>query len=80
LTYVRHGIPPIITIHGEKDAVVPYTQAVRLHAALSRVGVLNKLITVPGGGHGHFGVHVTLEAYAEIFKFLKSTGIELRPE
>jgi hypothetical protein len=32
--YFTSDVPPIITIHGDKDALVPYTQAVRLHKAL----------------------------------------------
>jgi dipeptidyl aminopeptidase/acylaminoacyl peptidase len=31
LTYVRPGLPPIISIHGDSDDVVPYSQSVRLH-------------------------------------------------
>jgi glucarate dehydratase len=34
LTYVRTGLPPILSIHGDKDDVVPYNQSVRLHEAL----------------------------------------------
>src|SRR2546425_1155768 len=30
LTYVRAGIPPVITIQGDADPTVPYTQGVRL--------------------------------------------------
>ena len=38
LTYVRPGLPPIITIHGDKDDVVPYTQSTRLHRRLDKAG------------------------------------------
>ena len=38
LTYVRPGLPPIITIHGDADPLVPYTDAVRLHDALTKAG------------------------------------------
>jgi acetyl esterase/lipase len=34
LTYVREGLPPVLTIHGDKDDVVPYGHATRLHEAL----------------------------------------------
>jgi acetyl esterase/lipase len=33
INYVRADVPPIITIHGEKDDIAPYNQAVRMHAA-----------------------------------------------
>ena len=31
LTYVRAGLPPILTIHGDSDQLVPYQEPVRLH-------------------------------------------------
>ena len=31
LTYVRKGLPPIISLDGDKDPIVPYQHAVRLH-------------------------------------------------
>jgi acetyl esterase/lipase len=52
LTYVRPGLPPVITIHGDADPTVPYTQSVRLHKELSDSGVPNELMTMPGGKHG----------------------------
>jgi len=54
LTYVRAGLPPILTIHGDADESVPYSDAVRLHAALASAHVANQLVTVPGGMHGRF--------------------------
>jgi acetyl esterase/lipase len=71
LTYVRPGLPPIITIHGDKDDVVPYTQATRLHDALNKTGNVNKLVTVKGGGHGMFTQPDYVMAFDEIWKFLK---------
>lgn len=71
LTYVRAGLPPIITVHGDADKSVPYEQAVRLHAALDSAGVPNELVTVHGGGHANHGfsdaelirVHRRIEAF-----------------
>lgn len=70
LTYVRKGNPPIITIHGKLDDVVPYDHAVRLHTALDRVGAPNQLITVKGGGHGQFADVDNRHAYDAIRAFL----------
>ncbi len=70
LTYVRSGLPPIITIHGDHDETVPYVQAVRLKAALDRAGVKNELVTIPGGGHGGFSDEETLRAFRAIWAFL----------
>ena len=52
--YVRRGLPPILTIHGDADPTVPYQHAVNLHKALDSVGVGNQLLTIPGGKHGGF--------------------------
>jgi acetyl esterase/lipase len=71
LTYVRAGLPPIITIHGDADGVVPYGHAVRLHRALDAAGVPNRLVTIPGGGHGGFSTAEYERAYAEIGAFLQ---------
>ncbi len=49
MTYVRSGLPPILTIHGDADMTVPYQQAMRLHEALAKVNVPNRLLTIPGG-------------------------------
>ena len=35
LTYVRAGLPPVLTIHGDADPTVPYAQAERLQRALN---------------------------------------------
>jgi len=77
LTYIRAGLPPIITIHGTKDPAIPYTQAVRLHEGLDRAGVPNQLVTIPEGGHGvsSFSPAEALRAQAAIFKFLKEHGV-----
>lgn len=70
LTYVRAGLPPVLSIHGDADDVVPYSQATRLHAALEKAGVPNKLITVPGGKHGDFNPAQYEQLYNDIFSFL----------
>ena len=70
LNYVRDGLPPILTIHGDKDFIVPYAHAVRLHEALDRAGLPNQLHTVPGGGHGGFTREQHLEAFEVIHSFL----------
>jgi acetyl esterase/lipase len=56
LTHVRPGVPPIFTVHGDDDRTVPYAQAVRLHEALARHGVVNELMKIPGGPHVGFGL------------------------
>ena len=71
INYVNKNNPPIITIHGDKDALVPYQQSVRLHKALDAAGVINQLLTVPGAGHGGFSYEQNQQAWAAIREFLK---------
>lgn len=71
INYVSRNNPPIITIHGDKDALVPYAQSVRLHKALNAAGVPNQLVTVPGAGHGGFTYEQNQTSWAAIREFLK---------
>lgn len=75
LTYVRAGLPPTITIHGDADPTVPYSHAVRLHEALNKAGVTNQLVTIPGGKHGGFSHDETVRAYTAIREFLIKHGV-----
>jgi len=68
--WVDSNDPPFISIHGTNDDVVPYGHGIvvlggivtlgslegsgALHPRADEVGVVNHLITVPGGGHGGF--------------------------
>ena len=71
LTYVRAGLPPILTIHGDKDGVVPYNHATRLHEALDKAQVPNQLLTIKGGGHGGFSQGDYVKTYESIWAFLR---------
>ena len=75
LTYVRAGIPPIISVHGDADPVVPYTQKQRLHQALAKAGVPHELVTIPNGKHGGFSDEENLKAYTAIRSFLSQHGL-----
>jgi acetyl esterase/lipase len=52
VAYVRPGGPPVLTIHGTADAVVPYEQAQLLHSALRGAGVDSRLEAMQDKGHG----------------------------
>jgi acetyl esterase/lipase len=75
LNYVRKGLPPILSSHGDADRVVPYQHGVRLHEALNKVGVVNQLITIPGGGHGNFTPEQRTMIYSTIHQFLRKNGL-----
>jgi acetyl esterase/lipase len=47
--------PPTLLLHGDADEDVPYEQSVLMAAALERLGVEQRLVTVKGGGHGFDG-------------------------
>jgi dipeptidyl aminopeptidase/acylaminoacyl peptidase len=70
LTYVRPGLPPILTIQGDADPTVPYSHSLRLQDALEKAGVPHKLVTVPGGLHGNFKPEEYPRLYGEIRDFL----------
>jgi acetyl esterase/lipase len=78
LTYVRAGLPPILTIHGDADQIVPMTQNTRLHEGLTKAGVPNEMLTIPGGGHGNFKPEERLKIYAKIREFLTKHGLMAR--
>lgn len=75
INYVRAGVPPVITIHGEEDDVAPYAQAVRFHAALEKAGVSNRLVTIRGRKHGGFNRQELLSSYAAVREFLRRNGL-----
>jgi acetyl esterase/lipase len=79
INYVRAGLPPIITIHGDQDNIVPYSQSVRLHAALDKAGAVNQLVTIRGAGHGGFNRQQLIDSFDAIKAFLRKNNI-LKPE
>lgn len=77
--YVNSDVPPIITIHGDKDALVPYEQSVRLHKALDAAKVPNQLYTVPGANHGGFTFDQNQKAWEAVRHFLDQNVKGLNP-
>ena len=75
LTWVRRGLPPVLTIHGDADSIVPYSHAERLHAALDAAEVDNQLYTISGGGHGGFSQDENTAAMNTIQTFLVAHGV-----
>lgn len=78
VTYVRPGLPPVLTVHGDADEMVPYGPTVRFHQALSRAKIPNRLVTIPGGRHGRHNwpesemikAHAAIEAFLAEHKLL----------
>ena len=74
MRYVRNDLPPILTIQGDADPIVPYAQGVALHRALATTNVRNQLLTIPGGGHGRFTGDQRKLIYTTIQEFLMESG------
>ena len=70
ITYVRKDLPPILTIHGDSDPIVPYSQATRFKDALTSAGATNQLFSVAGGGHGNFKPDDRVKIFVTIREFL----------
>ena len=79
LTYVRKDLPPILTIHGDADPVVPYTQAQRLHGAVQQAGAVSELVTIPRGLHGNFPRADQIRAIEAVRAFLVKHGVLRQP-
>lgn len=72
INYIRPGLPPILTIHGDQDGLVPHQQAVKLHLKLDELGVSNQLLTISGAGHGGFSPEQAHLLYQTIQDFLQT--------
>lgn len=55
IRYVDASDPPVLTFQGTLDPLVPADQARRLHAALKKVGVTERLEILEGASHGWKG-------------------------
>jgi acetyl esterase/lipase len=75
ITYLRPGLPPVLTVHGDADPTSPYVHAVRLHEGLTKAGVPNQLVTVPGGKHGGFTDDESVRIYSALRSFLTQNKI-----
>lgn len=75
LTYVRPGLPPILSIQGDADPTVPYSHSLRLRDALNKANVPNELLTIPGGKHGNFTPDQRVHIYTVIRAFLQKHGL-----
>lgn len=72
---VDKGAPPVLTIHGEEDTVVPHEQALFFHLRLEELGNIHELRSMPGGTHGGFTEEQFQEAFSAIFAFLDETRL-----
>jgi len=76
VNHINPNAPPVMTIHGTIDMVVPHKQAVLFHDKLEKAGVNNRLISLLHRNHGGFSDEECANAFDEIFKFLAEQGIK----
>ena len=77
VTWITPDDPPVLSVHGDVDRVVPYDQSVRLDKALEKEGVESYFVTVRGGGHGDFG-DAAAEPLRQFFaKYLLGRDVEI---
>lgn len=55
ITYVSKDDPPVLTLHGDKDTLVPIAQARVLDEKMKAAGADHTLIVYEGQGHGFAG-------------------------
>lgn len=56
ITYVSKTNPPILTLHGDSDDIVPVGQAKLLDKMLNRIGVEHEMTIFNGAGHDFKGL------------------------
>ncbi len=55
ISHVSADDPPVMVVHGDSDAIVPYIHATEMVEALKAVQVETELVTLKGGGHNVAG-------------------------
>ncbi|MBQ8597431.1 MAG: alpha/beta hydrolase [Lachnospiraceae bacterium] len=70
---LKEGIelPPVLILHGSKDAVVPFTQSLTMYEKMRAYHYDVKLVRVYGANHGG-PVFYSENTYQEILKFLEN--------
>ncbi len=69
VTYASQDDPPVLTIQGDLDVIVPVSQADLLDAKLKEVGASHTLMILKGQPHGIRGKYQE-EAFQATFAFL----------
>jgi acetyl esterase/lipase len=57
ITYATKDDPPVLTLHGDRDALVPIAQATMLNEKMKAAGTSHRLMIFEGQGHGFGGEH-----------------------
>jgi acetyl esterase/lipase len=57
ITYVSSDDPPVLTLHGDQDVLVPFAQAKMLDKKMKESGANHTLMVFEGQSHGFAGEH-----------------------
>lgn len=81
VTYVKKSSPPVLQIHGNKDATIPHKHALQLKKKAKAVGAEVEVITVENAGHefnfgGGHTPNLSVLILASVEYSLKWMGIE----
>lgn len=68
ITYVSEDDPPVLTLHGDRDALVPIAQATTLDEKMKAAGASHTLMIFEGQGHG-FGGEPAIKSVTAMWKF-----------
>jgi acetyl esterase/lipase len=74
LTYVRSGLPAVLSIHGTADPLIPISQTEALTSALRQAGSEAYEVAIESVTHGFTEGQQEL-AYKSVFDFLRRRGI-----
>jgi acetyl esterase/lipase len=74
ITYISANAPPVLTLHGDKDDIVPISQAKLLDQALKAAGLEHELVILPGQGHGIKGQLADISLWNFFEKHLKANA------
>ncbi len=77
VTYVTKDDPPFLIIHGTKDPLVPYAQAVEFNKALHDADVSATLLTGTDGGHVFFSAELIKDIRLFLEKNLLGKGADV---
>jgi dipeptidyl aminopeptidase/acylaminoacyl peptidase len=54
LSYVSADDPPVLTVHGDKDVLVPFHEAEQLEEKMKQAGASHTLFVKHGMGHANY--------------------------
>lgn len=80
VTYINAQDAPVLTVHGDKDQIVPYNQALRLNEALHKAQVPSYFVTIKNADHGNFGTVADDRVKAFFDKYLRGKDTTISTE